>query len=97
MRVGKGEIYRVYDAKLGRWIAIKVTRGLKPRTVEETIRDNADSLLKWGLVKTRPGEDNWQREGNDLGIKSKWRPHTYPALDPELKSKLEAQTTARAS
>ena len=75
----------------------KVLWGLKPHTVEETIRDNADSLLKWGLVKTRPGEDNWQREGNDLGIKSKWRPHTYPALDPELKSKPEAQTTARAS
>lgn len=68
--------------------------GLKPHTVEETIRDNADSLLAWGLVKTRPGEDNWQREGNDLGIKSKWRPHTYPALSPEIKKKLEAEARA---
>ena len=65
--------------------------GLKPHTVEEAVRDNADSLLAWGLVKTRFGEDNWQREGNDLGIKSKWSPHTYPAMNPELKKKLEAE------
>ena len=50
-------------------------------TPEEAIRDNADSLLAWGLVQTRPGEDNWQRDGNDLGIKSKWNPHMYPAID----------------
>ena len=59
--------------------------GLKPHTVEQSIRDNADSLLIWGLVKTRAGTDNWQREGNDLGITSKWNPHTYPAIDPALK------------
>ncbi len=64
---------------------------LKPHTVEESIRDNAESLLAWGLVETRPGEDNWQREGHDLGIKSKWNPYTYPAIDPALKKKLEAQ------
>lgn len=65
--------------------------GLKPHSVEASIRDNADSLLAWGLVKTRPGEDNWQREGKDLGIRSKWNPHIYPALDPEFKKKLEAK------
>jgi nucleoside-diphosphate-sugar epimerase len=65
--------------------------GLKPHAVEETIRDNADSLLTWGLVETREGEDNWQREGNDLGIKSKWRPHAYPALDPDLKKAKAAE------
>ena len=65
--------------------------GLKPHTAEEAIRDNADSLLAWGLVTTRPGEDNWQRDGNDLGIKSKWNPHMYPAIDPELRKKLEEE------
>ncbi|MFP6584541.1 MAG: NAD-dependent epimerase/dehydratase family protein [Candidatus Hydrogenedentota bacterium] len=68
--------------------------GLKAHTAEEVIGDNADSLLKWGLVTTRDGEDNWQREGNDLGIKSKWSPHMYPALDPELKKKLEAKASS---
>ena len=61
--------------------------GLRPHTAEEAIRDNADSLLTWGLVKTRPGKDNWQREGNDLGLKSKWNPHPYPAVDPELRER----------
>ena len=65
--------------------------GLKPHTVEQTIKDNADSLLAWGLVETREGVDNWQREGNELDLKSKWRPHTYPALDPEIKKQLEAK------
>jgi len=65
--------------------------GLKPHTVEETIRDNADSLLTWGLVQTRDGEDNWQHEGNDLGIKSRWNPHLYPAMDPEVKRQRETQ------
>lgn len=65
--------------------------GLKPHSVEQSIRDNADSLLAWGLVETRPGEDNWQREGKDLNIKSKWNPYTYPAVDPQLKNKLEAE------
>lgn len=59
--------------------------GLKPHSVEEAVRDNADSLLAWGLVETRDGEDNWQREGNDLGIDSKWSPHAYPAADPASK------------
>ncbi len=44
-----------------------------------------DSLLAWGLITPAKGEANWQREGKDLGIKSKWRPHEYPALDPDLK------------
>ena len=68
--------------------------GLTPHTVEETIRDNAESLLAWGLVQTRPGKDNWQREGNDLGIASKWSPHLYPAIDPALRKKLEAEGKA---
>lgn len=65
--------------------------GLTPHSVEESIRDNANSLLRWGLVQTRHGEDNWQREGNDLGIESKWSPYLYPAIDPELKKKLESK------
>ena len=65
--------------------------GLEPKSAEEAIRDNADSLLAWGLVQTRPGEDNWQRDGRDLGIKSKWNPHTYPAIDPALRKELEAR------
>ena len=63
--------------------------GLKPHTALEAIRDNADSLLAWGLVETRPGADNWQRDGNDLGLKSKWNPHTYPAIDPALREQAE--------
>lgn len=64
--------------------------GLTPKSAEEAIRDNADSLLAWSLVRPRPGEDNWQRDGRDLGIKSKWNPHTYPAIDPALRKELEA-------
>lgn len=64
--------------------------GLTPKSAEEAIRDNADSLLAWGLVRPREGEDNWQRDGRDLGIKSKWNPHTYPAIDPALRKELEA-------
>ena len=60
--------------------------GLKPHTVEETIRDNVDCLITWGLINPRIGEeDDWQCEGNDLGVKSKWSPHEYPALDPAKK------------
>lgn len=59
--------------------------GLNPHTVEEAVRDNADSVLAWGLASTRPGKDNWQHEGKDLGVKSKWNPHTYPAVDPKYK------------
>ena len=65
--------------------------GLTPHTSEQAIRDNADSLLAWGLVETRPGRDNWQRDGNDLGIKSKWSPHTYPAIDPALRERMESE------
>lgn len=68
--------------------------GLKPHTPLETIRDNANSLLAWGLVQTRDGVDNWQRDGNDLGIKSKWSPHLYPAIDPELRQKMLAEGRA---
>ena len=61
--------------------------GLKPHTVEEAIRDNVDSLVTWGLIKPRIGSaDDWQREGNDLGIESKWSPYEYPALDPAKKA-----------
>ncbi len=65
--------------------------GLTPHPVAATLRDNADSLLVWGLVKPRLGEHNWQREGNDLGLKSKWSPHTYPAIDPELRHRSRAR------
>ena len=61
--------------------------GLKPHTVEHTIRDNVESLITWGLIEPRiGGDDNWQREGNDLNIKSRWSPHAYPATDPATKS-----------
>ena len=56
--------------------------GLKPHTVEQTLKDNVDSIVAWGLIETREGVENWQREGNDLGLSSKWSPHEYPALSP---------------
>ena len=65
--------------------------GLRPHSVEDSVRDNADSLLSWGLVRPRAGEDNWQREGRDLGIASKWSPHLYPAIDPALRARLVAE------
>tara|TARA_Y100000766_G_scaffold205192_1_gene177053 strand:+ start:82 stop:564 length:483 start_codon:yes stop_codon:yes gene_type:complete len=65
--------------------------GLKPHSVIEAIRDNADSLLQWGLVTPRVGRDNWQRKENELGLSSKWNPHIYPAIDPELRRKLESE------
>ncbi|MCY4058911.1 MAG: NAD-dependent epimerase/dehydratase family protein [Gammaproteobacteria bacterium] len=92
--VGIGGNYRDGPVRRGPIAVLEkvVTQlGLKPHTPEEAIRDNADTLLAWGLVKTRPGEDNWQRDGNDLGIKSKWNPHMYPAIDPELRKKLEEE------
>ena len=67
---------------------------LKPHTAEESIRDNANSLLAWGLAIPREGEDNWQRDGNELGIDSKWNPHLYPAIDPEMRKQLEAEGKA---
>ena len=67
---------------------------LAPHDVEVSIRDNADSLLTWGLVRTRSGADNWQHEGNNLGIASRWNPHLYPAIDPALRKKLEAEGKA---
>jgi nucleoside-diphosphate-sugar epimerase len=65
--------------------------GLEPHSLEASVRDNADSLLVWGLVTPRVGEDNWQREGRDLGIASKWNPHLYPAIDPEVRARLVAE------
>mmetsp|Transcript_93276 Transcript_93276/g.216811 ORF Transcript_93276/g.216811 Transcript_93276/m.216811 type:complete len:397 (-) Transcript_93276:90-1280(-) len=71
--------------------------GLKPHSPEEALRDNSDSLIAWGLVKLRKGEDNWQRKGKDLGIKSKWAPGLYPAMDPALKKKLLEQMKEAAN
>ncbi|MDC0214765.1 NAD-dependent epimerase/dehydratase family protein [Gammaproteobacteria bacterium] len=65
--------------------------GLTPHSVEDAVRDNAESLLMWGLVSPRHGRDNWQRDDNDLGLTSKWNPHVYPAIDPELRKKLETE------
>ena len=65
--------------------------GLEPHSVEDAVRDNADSLITWGLVAPRPEADDWQRDGVDLGIRSRWSPHLYPALDPDLKAKLIAE------
>ena len=66
--------------------------GLQPHSTLDAIRDNADSLMAWGLVRPRPIEDDWQREGRELGIQSRWSPRLYPAIDPELKKKLEAES-----
>jgi len=62
--------------------------GMKPRTVDQTIKDTCDSLLAWGLVELRPGEDNWQRKGRNLGLKSKFAPYAYPAEVNAPKAKL---------
>lgn len=87
--VAVGGIYREGNWRRSPLAALEkpITQlGLKPHSVEEAIRDNVDSLISWGLIEPRRGsEDDWQREGNDLGIESKWRPHEYPALDPALK------------
>ena len=64
---------------------------LKPHSVIDAIRDNSDSLLQWGLVSPRLGRDNWQSKENELGLLSKWNPHIYPAIDPELRRKLESE------
>lgn len=71
--------------------------GLKPHTPEEAMRANADSLIAWGLVTIREGVDNWQRKGRDLGLKSKWAPGLYPAMDPEKKKEILAQMQQQAS
>ena len=87
--VGVSGVYREGNWRMAPLSVLKkpITQlGLKPHTVEEAVRDNVDSLLTWGLITPAQGEDNWQREGKDLGIKSKWRPHEYPALDPALKT-----------
>jgi nucleoside-diphosphate-sugar epimerase len=71
--------------------------GLKPHSVEEAIRDNADSVIAWGLVTMRPGKDNWQRKGKDLGLKSKFAPGLYPAMDPVAKKKILAEMAQQAA
>lgn len=65
--------------------------GMKPHTAEEAVKDNCDSLIAWGLVKLRDGEDNWQRKGKDLGLKSKWAPGVYPAMPSEKKKEIAAK------
>jgi len=71
--------------------------GLKPHTPEQAIKDNADSLIAWGLVALRPGSDNWQRKGKDLGLKSKWAPGLYPAMDPVQKKKILEEMAKQAA
>lgn len=68
--------------------------GLKPHSVEQAIHDNASSLIAWGLVEPREGVDNWQRDGNELGIQSKWSPHLYPAIDPEVRKQMNSENKA---
>ena len=86
------------EGKIDRWKAVLqkvITQlGLKPHTVEQSIQDTADSLLSLGLVEPRPGVDNWQRDGNDLGIQSKWSPGLHPAIDPVLRKRLETEGKA---
>jgi len=57
-----------------------------------------DSLITWGLIKPLiGGADDWQREGNDLSIASKWSPHEYPALDPAKSRIQQEKATAHAT
>ncbi len=81
------------EGKISEWQSVlqKVITQLhlKPHTVEQAIRDTADSLLLLGLVVPRPGVDNWQRDGNDLGIQSKWNPGPHPTAGPVLRKRLE--------
>lgn len=87
----EGRMFRTPISKLEKCLT---QLGLKPHSVEEAVRDNAESLLAWGLVQPRDGVDNWQHEENDLGIPSKWNPHLYPAIDPDLRKQLEADGRA---
>ena len=82
----EGRVFRSPVAVLEK---AKTQLKLEPFTVEQTIAANAYSLLSWGLAELRNGENNWQREDNDLGIASSWNPHVYPAIDPALRIKLE--------
>lgn len=77
----EGKVFRSPVCRLGKCVT---QLGMKPRSVEEALRANADSLLQWGLVSPRKGVDNWQRKGKDLGLPKggKWSPHVYPGLDP---------------
>ena len=86
-----GRIFRSPVAMLQK---VRSQLNLEPFPVAQTIADNAYSLLAWGLAELRDGEDNWQREGHDLGIPSAWNPHLYPAIDPDLRAKLEAEGKA---
>ena len=86
-----GRIFRSPVAVLQK---VRTQLKLEPFSVAQTIADNAYSLLAWGLAELRDGEDNWQREGHDLGIPSAWNPHLYPAIDPDLRAKLEAEGKA---
>ena len=70
---------------------VKTQLKLETFTVEQTLAANAYSLISWGLAELRNGTKNWQREGNDLSIVSSWNPHVYPAIDPELRTKLERE------
>jgi nucleoside-diphosphate-sugar epimerase len=97
---GKGIAGDYREGRLHRWpvafLEKVVTQlGHEPFPPEASVRDTADSLLSWGLVVPRDGVDNWQRDGNDLGIPSKWNPHLYPAVDPAVRAKLQAAEASR--
>ena len=51
----EGKIYKSPVAVLEKPVS---QLGLKPHSVEQAIRDNADSLLTWGLATPRKGVDN---------------------------------------
>jgi len=36
--------------------------GLKPHLVSESVLDNCNSLIMWGMVDMREGEENYQRK-----------------------------------
>ena len=87
----EGRVFRSPVAVLEK---VRTQLKLEPFTVEQTIAANTYSLLSWGLAELRDGENNWQREDNDLSIPSSWNPHIYPAIDPALRATLEAKGKA---
>ena len=87
----EGRVFRSPVAVLEK---VRTQLKLEPFTVEQTITANTYSLLSWGLAELHCGENNWQREDNDLSIPSSWNPHIYPAIDPALRATLEAEGKA---
>ena len=53
--------------------------GLEPHDPVETLKDTVDSLMMWGLIQPRKGEDNYNwcvrvafREASEKAEKARW-------------------------